>query len=83
MAYQASGIMPEQLQQEKTLPYLTTHVWKYFVELHGERANNGMSPNRITSTQIKDWCLVMRTSLELWEVRAIRMLDNAWMESLK
>lgn len=82
MAYEASGIMPEQLAKEVELPLLTTHVWGYFVELHNERSSNGMGPNKITSTAIKDWCELNRTKLEFWEVRAIKHLDNLWMESI-
>lgn len=81
MAYQATGIMPEDLEA-KEMPSLGLHVWKYFLELHNERSSNGMGPNKINSTQIKDWCFISSVTLEPWEVRAIRALDNAWMESI-
>lgn len=82
MAYQASGIKPEQLEREIELPVRTEHIWGYFVDLHNERTSNGMGPNKITSTAIKDWCIVTRTRLEYWEVMAIKHLDNLWMRSL-
>lgn len=82
MAYAASGIMQEPLASEKEIPTQTEHVWRYFVELHSERNSNGMSLNRITSTTIKDWCELNRIKLELWEIRAIKTLDNLWMESI-
>lgn len=82
MAYQASGIMPEQLANEIDLPEMTEHVWGYFLDLHSERTSNGMGPNKITSSQIKDWSDLNRIRLDPWEVRAIKVLDNNWMNSV-
>ncbi len=79
MAFQATGVMPEQLAVTVELPRDAEHVWEYFVDLHNERGHNGMTPNRINSTAIKDWCMVTRVILEPWEVSAIKQLDRLWM----
>lgn len=82
MAYKATGIMPDRLANEIELPRSVAHVWGYFCNLHSERASNGIGLSRITSTAIKDWCFVTRTKLEPWEVKAIKHIDNLWMESI-
>lgn len=81
VAYQASGVMPKQLKDEKPMPHLTAHIWGYFLELSAERPSNGFGPSRITSTGIKDWCYVSGIKLKRWEIDAIRRLDNEWMKS--
>lgn len=82
MAYKATGIRHKYLKDEKPLPWATAHIWQYFLELHAERPSNGMTPGRITSTAIKDWRELTATRLDLWEIRAIRILDNLWIESV-
>jgi len=82
MAYTASGIMPDELANEIEMPELTAYLWRYFFELNSERSSNGMGPNRLTSTGIKDWCYLTRTSLDPWEVRAIKLLDSLWIDSV-
>lgn len=82
MEYNATGIMPEALANEVQLPESIAHVWGYFEELHLDRTNNGFGPNRITSTNIKDWCELNRIRLERWEIQAIRRIDLIWFESI-
>ena len=82
MAYKATGIMPDDLANEKEIPESALHVWLYFIELHEERTSNGFGPNPLTSTSIKDWCWLNRVKLETWEVKAIKALDKLWMKSL-
>lgn len=81
MAYKASGIMPGQLENEPDIPELTQHLWHYFLDLHAERTGNGMGPNPLTSSQILHWSLLAKTRLDLWEIRALKRIDQAWMES--
>lgn len=83
MAYEATGIMPEELANELDLPERTAYLWLIFGELHSERTGNGMGVNPITSTEMLNWCLLNRTRLESWERRAIKTLDSLWMESIK
>lgn len=82
MEYNATGVMPEALVNEIELPELAAHVWGYFIELHTERSNNGFGPNRINSTGIADWCKLNGISLLPWEIKAIKRIDQLWMESL-
>lgn len=71
--------MPQQLDDLPELPALASHVWQYFVDLHGERGNTGMGASKITSTGLLDWQVVEGITLKHWEIRAIRLIDNLWM----
>jgi hypothetical protein len=39
-----------------------------------------MQAERISSSQMKDWCWASGNTLELWERKAIRKIDSVWME---
>lgn len=80
-AYQATGILPQQLADARPLPELAAHVWDYFLQLHSERERNGMAVNSINSRGILDWCELSRIRLEHWEIRAIRAIDNEFVSS--
>lgn len=69
--------MPDQLADMPELPELCEHVWTYFVELHGERPGDA----KITSSGIMDWQQIEGIRLKRWEIRAIRLIDNTWMQS--
>lgn len=71
---------PELLAEAPELPPLAAHVWMWFCELANERENNGMGVSRITSRNMLDWCWASGNTLELWERRAIRAIDNAFMK---
>lgn len=71
---------PEQLANAPTLPELAEHVWGWFLELRNEQGSNGMAPSRIGSQAMRDWCWATGNTLALWERRAIRAVDAAWIE---
>lgn len=79
--WRQTGKMPQQLADLPDLPELGMHVWNYFLELHGERGSSGMGVSKITSSGIIDWQQIEGIRLKHWEIRAIRLLDNLWMES--
>jgi hypothetical protein len=81
MAYQASGIMPKQLAEAPELPSLASHVWVWFCELHEARGGGGMGVSPISYRDIQDWSELTRTRIEPWEIRAIRKVDCAFIQS--
>lgn len=74
-----SGVEPAQLAEALPLPELARHVWGYFAELSRFRGSNGFGPNPITPTGIKDWCWLAGMKLDPWEIRAIVLLDEAYL----
>jgi hypothetical protein len=74
----SKGVMPEQLRKAANPPEHAIHVWNHFLELHKERPDNGFGAGRLTASIIKDWCQLYCVELELWEVKAINKIDNAW-----
>ena len=79
--WRQSGVKPPELEAPP-LPPLAAHIWAWFCDLSGERGNNGMGPSRLTARNIMDWCEFTATTLALWERRALRALDDAWIKSL-
>lgn len=77
--WRSKGKLPKQLEVQEP-PELVAHLWRYFAELHKERQSNGFNTGRITATTIKDWCQVYCVELELWEVKAIKKMDEAWIK---
>lgn len=77
--WRQTGKIPQQLEDLPELPELATHVWQYFIDLHGERGNSGMGAGKITSAGLLDWQAVEGIKLKQWEIRAIRLIDNLWM----
>lgn len=78
-AWKMTGVMPRQLAEAPPLPDLAAHVWVYFAELSRFRGSNGFGPNPITPTGIKHWCWLAGTKLDPWEIRAIALLDEAYL----
>lgn len=76
-----TGKMPQQLEDLPELPELAAHIWQYFVDLHSERGNSGMGASKITSAGLLDWQAVEGITLKHWEIRAIRLIDNLWMNA--
>lgn len=82
MAFQASGIMPLALQNQPTLPELAAHVWKWFLELHTCRGNNGFGPCNISFSDIASWMAVTGNKLVEWELSAIQQIDAAYIKQV-
>lgn len=40
-----------------------------------------MTQSRITASQMADWCWATGNHLDLWQRKAIRMMDAAWFRS--
>ena len=80
VAWKATGIKPEQLDYDE-LPENVVYVWRWFCELNQYRGSNGFGANPITPTDIKDWCWLNEIKLEQWEIKAIKMIDNCFLNS--
>lgn len=48
-------------------------LWQLWAEIAGGRQGD----RGLSATEIKDWCILTRTTLDPWEVRAIRRIDDA------
>jgi hypothetical protein len=81
MAYNASGVLPEELESAPVLPDLAVHVWKWFLELSRGR-DAGFAANPLKYSEIEAWCRLSGTRLEPWEIRAICRLDMAYFEGM-
>jgi hypothetical protein len=64
------------------IPSTLKPLWWTFLALHGARSGNGMGINPISFTEIDAWCRLSRVTLDPWEVDVIRLLDNAYLESI-
>lgn len=64
--------------ERTAIPEAASHVYEWFLELHGERQSSGYGPQPISSPQILAWCQLTGRELQPWEARAIRKLDMAW-----
>ena len=71
-----TGVTPDELAIGD-LPECAMHLWDWFLELSDTR-QNGMSINPISHTEIISWSRLMRIRLEPWEVRALKIIDNAF-----
>ncbi|OYW62688.1 MAG: hypothetical protein B7Z31_00010 [Rhodobacterales bacterium 12-65-15] len=78
-AWRMTGVEPAELAEAPSLPPLAAHVWSYFAELSRFRGSNGFGANPITPTGIKDWCWLAGMKLDPWEIRAIALLDEAYL----
>ena len=56
------------------------HVLQWFMDLHSSRGNNGFGYNPITYTDIAHWASLIGADPQPWEVRAIRLMDSAFLE---
>jgi hypothetical protein len=77
VAYRASGILPQQLQEEPELSGMLVYLWEWFIELHKARAGNGFGMNPISWAEFYSWQSMTGNRLRRWELLALRAMDNA------
>lgn len=65
---------------EPKLPAALIYLWNHFMQLHRGRTYNGFGANPISWSEFHAYCQVTRTALSPWEVEAIRMLDEVYLE---
>tara|TARA_R110000772_G_scaffold118949_1_gene224855 strand:- start:2227 stop:2421 length:195 start_codon:yes stop_codon:yes gene_type:complete len=54
---------------------LISHVWSAFIVLSSSRGSGFSGPAPITFEQIKAWKELTETSIEPWEIEAIKRVD--------
>ena len=56
------------------------YLWAWFLELSFTgRAYLSGTPLPLSNGEIWAWCQLNRAALEPWELRAVRLLDTAWL----
>ncbi len=80
--YEKTGRLPDRLADAPVLPVGLEQLWHDFTELHGCRGSNGFGPARITYQDIDCWQRVNGTTLEGWQIAAIRQADSAYLASI-
>lgn len=74
-----SGKRPPELDVGE-LPECMSYVWRWFCSMHQERQFTDMGqPKPLASGQIRDWAWLNDVALSAFELRAIRVLDGAYM----
>jgi len=56
-------------------------LWPWFHRLSNRR-QVGMAPGPLTWPQIEAFFRLLRIRADEWELRALELLDNAWLESV-
>jgi hypothetical protein len=76
--WKRTGVQPELLANQPPLPPAVSHVWYWFCEAHRDRLAVGQQLGRITGAimQSTEWTLGVH--MELWEKKAIRLLDDLY-----
>lgn len=62
-------------------PEETRYLHNWFLRLSNRR-QVGMAAGPLTWPQIESFFRLMRVRADEWELRALELLDNAWLESL-
>ena len=76
-----TGFTSEALDGDTELPEDGDYLWVWFNRLSNRR-QVGMAPGPLTWDQIKAFFRLIKIVPEEWELRALELLDNAWLESL-
>lgn len=72
---------PAALIGDTELPEDADYLWGWFHRLSNRR-QIGMAPGPLTWPQIEAFFRLLRIRADEWELRALELLDNAWLESL-
>lgn len=78
--YRQTGVLAQELKALPAIPVEAEHVWEWFCELGGARTN-GMAINPIAWADMAAFFTLIRVRPDPWELRAIRALDDAYLES--
>jgi hypothetical protein len=73
-----TGVVAKELRDQKSVPAETAHIWQWFSELSSTRTS-GMSINPIGWTEMKAFFDLFGIEPEMWEIRALRMLDDEYL----
>jgi len=76
--WRQTGKQPRQLAELPELPPLAKHLWVWFVDMNNSEREVGMDVSRITASSMIAWQWATGNTLELWERKALRAIDAAW-----
>jgi hypothetical protein len=65
---------------ENPCPPALQYLWEFFLELNSSRASTGFSALPLTYQEIEAWGRLTSISLNLYEVKVLRRLDQTWFE---
>lgn len=75
-----TGIVAEELSNLPSVPFEAAHVWEWFRELSDAR-QVGMDVSPIAWADISAYFALRRVEPQQWEIDAIRLIDEAYLES--
>lgn len=70
--------MATPLDDPPSLPWDLQYLWAWWVELHFARSSGGFGLGGITYQSIEAWKHVTGADPNVWEVGAIKAIDNAY-----
>lgn len=73
------GYLPDELANAAELPHEAAHVWRWFAELHATRGHGQWGALPISHTEIAAWAALTDARPTVFEVRAIRAIDDAFL----
>ena len=59
---------------------LAAHLWFWFIDMNNSEREVGMGISRIAASSMIAWQWATGNTLELWERKAIRAIDAAWVD---
>lgn len=74
-----SGQTPDALNVGE-VPEDADYLWRWFCRLSSRR-QGGMGPAPIAWPQIESFFRLLRIKPDAWELQAIELLDNAWLNA--
>lgn len=74
-----TGKVDELIAEAPDLPDGLAPLWRDFLELHDSRGSNGWGPSRITYADLRAYSDMTGTTLEAWEIEALRKADSVWL----
>lgn len=76
-----TGFAPAALESDAQLPNEVDYLWFWFCRLSGRR-QAGMALCPISWPQIESFFRLMEIVPDEWELTALELLDNAWLEAV-
>ena len=81
--FRQKGVMPKLLEEAPDCPEMGEYLWDWFIEMHADRRSGVNGAERFSAADMLDWCWASGNTLELWERKALRLIDSAWIKAQK
>lgn len=76
---ETTNTVPIELQDLPELPESATHIWEWFLDLNGARHITEMGQSPLSFLDIEAWSRLTKNSLAVWEVKALKAIDRAFL----